>query len=366
MSAGVLSREVEWETSRGRRLLDPLAPARLARGSPPRRVRLRGPRARRARRVTISSELVTHGGGEGADDPRRGKGFAEKVLEPIAAHAVGRRAVLQLATRNSGLEMACGMEHHVEASSPVTVEASADGDGARVAVRAELQPAGRCGCPSMSPTTGAPGAGRRPRGARRPDARPGAPRRLRAIEAQHRRQSPTSGAAATSSSRRPRPAAQRALQPLPAHAGDRAQRGSRRARQGRDRPRLRGPLLLGHRDLRPPVPHHTTPLGEPGARLPRRDARRGPRRAREVGHAGALYPWRTITGRRRPRSTQPAPRSTTSTPTSPTACTSTPGHRRPRVRARPGRRGDDRDRPAAGWSSASSPSAATGASASTA
>ena len=141
MQRGVLCREVEFETSQGQRLL--VRSRRLA-SLEDRHLAafeyevlaLDG-----AVRIDLSSELVTHGGGEGSDDPRRGKGFAEKVLEPIAAHAVERRALLHLATRNSGLELACGMEHDIEASSPVSVETSALGDGARVAVRADL-PAG--------------------------------------------------------------------------------------------------------------------------------------------------------------------------------------------------------------------------------
>ncbi len=141
MQRGVLCREVEFETSQGRRLL--VRSRRLA-SLEDRHLAafeyevlaLDG-----AVRIDLSSELVTHGGGEGSDDPRRGKGFAEKVLEPIAAHAVERRALLHLATRNSGLELACGMEHDIEASSPVSVETSALGDGAQVAVRADL-PAG--------------------------------------------------------------------------------------------------------------------------------------------------------------------------------------------------------------------------------
>ena len=51
-----------------------------------------------------------------ADDPRRGKGFAEKRARPLAASAAGTRAVLRLATRNSGLELACGMDHAIEAA----------------------------------------------------------------------------------------------------------------------------------------------------------------------------------------------------------------------------------------------------------
>ena len=141
MQIGVLSREVEWETARGHRML--VRSRRLA--SLEHRhlaamdyevVALDGPV-----RIAISSELVTHGPGAGADDdPRRGKGFAEKVLVPLAARADGHRAVLSLATRNSGLELACGMEHAIESAAPVTATASAEGDGARLVVLAELEP----------------------------------------------------------------------------------------------------------------------------------------------------------------------------------------------------------------------------------
>jgi alpha,alpha-trehalose phosphorylase len=86
--------------------------------------------------VTVSSELVTYGPAEASDDPRRGKGFAEKVLRPVAARAAGTRAVLELVTRNSGLSIACGMEHAVDG----VVASHAEGDGARVVVQAELEP----------------------------------------------------------------------------------------------------------------------------------------------------------------------------------------------------------------------------------
>jgi alpha,alpha-trehalose phosphorylase len=140
MQIGVLSREVEWETARGHRML--VRSRRLA--SLEHRhlaamdyevVALDGPV-----RIAISSELVTHGPGEATDDPRRGKGFAEKVLLPLGARAEEHRAVLSLATRNSGLEMACGMEHAIDAADPFTVQTSAEGDGAQLVVLAELEP----------------------------------------------------------------------------------------------------------------------------------------------------------------------------------------------------------------------------------
>jgi alpha,alpha-trehalose phosphorylase len=140
MQLGVLSREVEWETLRGHRML--IRSRRLA------SLEHRHLAAMdyevvaldESVRIAISSELVTHGPQEASDDPRRGNGFAEKVLVPLAARAEDRRAVLHLATRNSGLELACGMEHTLDLDGVVTVESSADGDGAKTVLLADLEP----------------------------------------------------------------------------------------------------------------------------------------------------------------------------------------------------------------------------------
>jgi alpha,alpha-trehalose phosphorylase len=137
MQIGVLCRTVEFETLRGRRLR--VSSRRLA-SLEDRHVAaldyeveaLDGPV-----RLTISSELVTHPPRAGADDPRRGKGFAEPVLVPLAARADGTRAVLHLATRASGLELACGMEHHVGGG---TAAISASDDAAAFVVEADVAP----------------------------------------------------------------------------------------------------------------------------------------------------------------------------------------------------------------------------------
>jgi alpha,alpha-trehalose phosphorylase len=138
MRAGVLRREVEFETARGRRIL--LRSRRLVSLDDRHLlaidyevVALDAPAA-----ITLSSEIVTHGPAETADDPRRGKGFAENVLAPLATHALGARAVLHLATRNSGQEVACGIDHRVETPGEVVLETTAAGDGAQVAVLADL------------------------------------------------------------------------------------------------------------------------------------------------------------------------------------------------------------------------------------
>ncbi len=138
MKTGVLQREVEFETERGQRLL--VCSTRLA-SFEHRHLAAMSYEVSALDsgvRIALSSELVTYGPGETSDDPRRGKGFAEKVLVPVSARADGARAVLRLATRNSGLEMAVGMEHEIEGAR--SVEVSAEGDGARVVVLADLEP----------------------------------------------------------------------------------------------------------------------------------------------------------------------------------------------------------------------------------
>ena len=273
MKTGILQREVEFETERGQRLL--VCSTRLV-SFEHRHLAAMSYEVSALDsgvRIAISSELVTYGPGETSDDPRRGKGFAEKVLVPVSARADGARAVLRLATRNSGLEMAVGMEHEIEGAR--SVEVSAEGDGARVVVLADLEPGEQLSLSKYVAYHWADGA---------PDLVARVDRTLdraaldgyETVEREHTRHVAEfwersdveiEGA----------PELQRAVrfnlfQLMQATA--RAE-GLRRGRQGRDRARLRGPLLLGHRDLRRPVPHaHQSALGAPGARLPGQDARR--------------------------------------------------------------------------------------------
>jgi alpha,alpha-trehalose phosphorylase len=91
-----------------------------------------------AAELTLTSELVVRedeAGGE--DDPRRGKGFGERVLQPVSARADGTRAVLEHVTARSGLRLASGIEHRL-GGVPAEVASSAGPDGAEVVVHAHL------------------------------------------------------------------------------------------------------------------------------------------------------------------------------------------------------------------------------------
>ena len=249
------------------------------------------------------------------------------------------------------------MEHEIEGAR--SVEASRGGRR-RPRRRARRPRAGRAAQPVQ--VRRLPLGGRRPRDLVAASTARSTARRSTAtttIEREHTRpRGRVLGAQRRRDRGRARAPAGGALQPVPAHAGHGARRGPRRGRQGRDRPRLRGPLLLGHRDLRRPVPR-STPARAGRARCSTSasacSTRRARGRARSATAARCIRGGRSTARRRRP-GTRPAPRSTTSTPTSRTRSATTRGSAAtsascsataPRRWWRP--RG-------CGWSSASSPS----------
>ena len=139
MRAAVLSRELEFETARGTHML--IRSRRLA--SLEHRhlvafdyevVALDG-----SAEIAVSSELTIDDAEVASDDPRRAKAFGEKPLEPVAASAAEQRALLQLATRNSGLQLATGIDHQIHSDATVVTEATAEGDHASVVLLADLE-----------------------------------------------------------------------------------------------------------------------------------------------------------------------------------------------------------------------------------
>ena len=88
MRTGVLQREVEFETARGQRLLRALdaGSPRSSTATSPHSYEVTALDSRRRGSRSPPSSSRT-GRGETADDPRRGKGFAEKVLAPVERRA---------------------------------------------------------------------------------------------------------------------------------------------------------------------------------------------------------------------------------------------------------------------------------------
>ncbi|MBE0616963.1 MAG: glycoside hydrolase family 65 protein, partial [Proteobacteria bacterium] len=67
-----------------------------------------------------------------ANDPRASRFFTEKVLLPRGHHARDARLVQGYVTRNSGMTLACGVDHHWETDCPHRVECACDAEQGRV------------------------------------------------------------------------------------------------------------------------------------------------------------------------------------------------------------------------------------------
>jgi alpha,alpha-trehalose phosphorylase len=85
-------------------------------------------------RLTVVSELVTpadeHAGAD--DDPRRSRSVGERVLSPEGERLEGTRAVRGYRTRRSGLAVAAGMDHDVDGQDVTHRETTADDERVRV------------------------------------------------------------------------------------------------------------------------------------------------------------------------------------------------------------------------------------------
>jgi alpha,alpha-trehalose phosphorylase len=138
MRRGVLTRQVEWVTLRGRRIM--LRSSRFASIDDRHLLAIEYELTAvdAPVQIVLSSELVTHAPRSRSADPRRGGAAGESSLVPVAARADECRALLELATTNSGLHVACGMEHAVHSQSAVAARSTASGEHARTELLTEL------------------------------------------------------------------------------------------------------------------------------------------------------------------------------------------------------------------------------------
>lgn len=133
MRAGVLERSVLWETPGGKRVtvrslrLVSFTHRHLA------AIRYEVTVHDEGAPVTLESEIVVpFATADQSDDPRRGRGFTERVLLPRIQRCDGCRLVLSHGTRNSGMTIACGVDHVIETDCEYTSDTFCDEDGARV------------------------------------------------------------------------------------------------------------------------------------------------------------------------------------------------------------------------------------------
>src|SRR2546421_139106 len=76
----------------------------------------------------------------GEDDPRLARGLSEGVLAPQRTEGADRRILLSYLTRNSGMGLACGMDHTLETECSASFKSNWGEDGARVVFHLDAEP----------------------------------------------------------------------------------------------------------------------------------------------------------------------------------------------------------------------------------
>ncbi len=133
MRRGTVDREIEWLTPDGKRIS--LSTMRLV-SFPHKHLAALDYRvvAKDAdAEFIIASEMINrHPLPFDTDDPRLGSGFAGRVLHPAGTSAAGRRAILSYVTHGSRLTLGCGMDHVVETRCDVATDLECTDDFAAV------------------------------------------------------------------------------------------------------------------------------------------------------------------------------------------------------------------------------------------
>jgi alpha,alpha-trehalose phosphorylase len=133
MKAGRLDREILWETPSGKRVsiksrrLISFQHRHLA------GISYQVTVLNASAPVVVSSEMVTEQSGQTpGGDPRRARGFAQRVLLPEANYSKDARIVLSYTTQNSKMTLACGIDHTVETTCPYSYESKCSDDAGQV------------------------------------------------------------------------------------------------------------------------------------------------------------------------------------------------------------------------------------------
>jgi len=142
MKAGMLEREILWETPSGKQVL--IKSKRLV--SFPHRhlaaisyeVTVQNAQAP----VVIASQIVTmhRENSQDDNDPRKAKAFKDKVLQPLMNHVQDRRVVFCHSTKNSKMILGCGIDHLLETECPYTYTGESSEEFGQIVFTIEAQP----------------------------------------------------------------------------------------------------------------------------------------------------------------------------------------------------------------------------------
>jgi alpha,alpha-trehalose phosphorylase len=141
MRAGTLDRQVLWETPAGRQLL---VESRRLVSFHEKHVAAIGYRvtALNARAAIVLVSEIVHNApvAEDRNDPRLAQAQSGQVLVARQSEGAERRVVLSYVTKNSGMGLACGIDHTLDTECASTVKASWGEGGARVVFHVDAEP----------------------------------------------------------------------------------------------------------------------------------------------------------------------------------------------------------------------------------
>jgi alpha,alpha-trehalose phosphorylase len=142
MKAGMLEREILWETPSGKQVL--IKSQRLVSfqhrhlAAISYEVTVQNAQAP----VVIASQMVTTHRENSKDDndPRKAKAFKDKVLHPLMNHVHDRRVVLCHSTKNSKMMLGCGIDHILETECPHAYKGESSEEFGQIVFTIEAQP----------------------------------------------------------------------------------------------------------------------------------------------------------------------------------------------------------------------------------
>jgi alpha,alpha-trehalose phosphorylase len=142
MKSGTLDREILWETPAGKQVL--ITSRRLVSfaNRHAAAISYQVTLLNAAASLVISSEMAAHepGGYTNSEDPRRARVFAGRVLHPRTSYAKDRRIVLCHATEKSRLTLTCAADHLLETSCQQVHKVAYSEDFGQVAFTIKARP----------------------------------------------------------------------------------------------------------------------------------------------------------------------------------------------------------------------------------
>ncbi|RME32991.1 MAG: glycoside hydrolase family 65 protein, partial [Deltaproteobacteria bacterium] len=141
MRAGTLDREVLWETASGKRVLIESRRLVSLRHRHVAAISYQVTVLNADAPVVISSKILGNQANQvGEEDPRQARGFNHRVLVPQVHHSRNWRLLLAHKVANSGMTVACGVDHQLTTDCPYEAQTEDFEDGSKVVFCVDARP----------------------------------------------------------------------------------------------------------------------------------------------------------------------------------------------------------------------------------